>query len=126
MNSRSLSWGERHLYGNYFTIKICTGTELKDAIKDDLKKHNIDLDIYETNSSSCKIGVRKFIISGVLKHKEYLKYIEIKNRAKAFLLIKKATYHIDVANNMLESSKNIERYEKSINLADPENVGLSV
>ena len=116
MNSKSLSWGEHHLYGNYFTIKVCTGTELKDAIKDDLKKHNIDLDIYETLAS--KTGLRRFIISGVLKHKEYLKYSEIKNRAKAILLIKKATYHIDVANNMLESSKNIERYEKSINLAD--------
>ena len=124
MNAKKLLWGEHHLYGNYYTIKICIGAQLKDLIKDDLKKHNIDLDIYQAINS--KLGKERFIIAGVIKHLEYLKYSEIKNRCQAALLIRKATYHIDVSNNRFNSHVNVKKYEESINLNDPENLGLSV
>ena len=81
---RALPWGEKHLYNNYFTVKVKIGTDLRHVIGDKLDAIK-QLSLWSAGID--KKGKEYFMITGVLTYKEFTQYRLIKEEAQLQLLV---------------------------------------
>lgn len=85
---RNLPWGEKHLCGVHYTVKISISPELYQLMLDGLTNvHGISV-INGAPSKTMKIP--KYIVYGVLTQDAFLEYLQIKEAAQAKLLLAKA------------------------------------
>ena len=90
--SRNLPWGERHLCGDFFTIKITLGYNLYSSISDKLKA--LGLTVMQVNPSK-KWKLPRYMAYGVLNQDNFQKYLNVKNEAQAKFMIDKAANLLD-------------------------------
>jgi hypothetical protein len=96
---RALPWGEKHLHGEYYTIKIRIGPELRGAISDKLNTFS-NLNIFETQAD--KKNRQRFLIAGVLNQSEYTAYRIVKEEAQLQILV----------SNMREKASNLKELKQ--------------
>lgn len=85
---RNLPYGEKHLCGVYYTVKIGISPELYQLmLKDITNVHGISV-ISGAPSKTMKIP--KYIVYGVLTQDAFLEYLQIKEKAQAKILLEKA------------------------------------
>lgn len=116
---KKLPWGEKHLCGMYFTVKVRVGLPLWDAF--DHKMHHIDgLSCYATYKKGTAVH-NGYILFGVLHNDEYQKYLNIKQNAQAKLLINKAANLL----NQVKDRKLFNHDEKGegVRLVEPITLG---
>lgn len=78
---KNLPWGEKHLCGDYYTIKVKMGQTLYDMLWKDEKL----FDIKSLSSELCpskKSGVVNYIVYGVLNSLEYYTYLVTKEKCQ--------------------------------------------
>lgn len=90
--TRNLPWGERHLCGDFYTIKITLGYNLYSSISDKLKA--LGLTVMQVNPSK-KWKLPKYMAYGVLNHDNFQKYLNVKCEAQAKFMIDKAAGLLD-------------------------------
>lgn len=81
---RALPWGEKHLYGMYHTVKVKIGVALRNIISNKLDEIT-DLSIWDAGCD--KKGRQYFMIAGVLKYHDYIKFKIIKEEAQLQVLV---------------------------------------
>ena len=82
---RRLPWGEKHLCGVYYTVKVSIGYQLYNLIVKDLTSiHGIQV---STGQPSKRMKIPKYIVYGVVTQDSFLEYIQIKEKAQAKLLL---------------------------------------
>lgn len=106
--TRNLKWGEKHLCGDLFTIKITLGYELWNLTE--IKFKALGLTVIEALPSK-KYSKNRYLAYGVLNQKNFQKYLVIKNEAQAKLLINKAAVLIESVNTRKEVIKLDEKIE---------------
>jgi hypothetical protein len=85
---RKLPWGEKHLCGAYYTVKISVSYRLYELMLSDLTKIH---GIYAVGGEPSKVmKLPKFIVYGVLTQDAFLEYLQVKEKAQAKLLIDNA------------------------------------
>ena len=85
---RNLPWGEKHLCGVYYTVKVGISPELYDLMLDGLT--NIHGICVINGAPSKTMKIPKYIVYGVLTQDAFLEYLQIKEAAQAKLLLGKA------------------------------------
>ena len=105
--TRNLKWGEKHLCGDLFTIKISLGYNLYSMIGDKLKV--LGLTVMQVNPSK-KWKLPRYMAYGVLNQRNFQKYLNVKNEAQAKMLINKAA---ELLENVKNRKEVIEHYEKT-------------
>lgn len=86
---RKLPWGEKHLCGVYYTVKVSIGYRLYELMLKDLTSiHGI---IVTTGQPSKTMKIPKYIVYGVVTQDAFLDYLQVKEKAQARLLLTKAT-----------------------------------
>lgn len=105
---RNLKWGEKHLCGDLFTIKITLGYELWNLTQ--IKFTALGLTVVQVLSSKKTVKPR-YLAYGVLNQSNFQKYLNIKNEALAKLLINKAAVLIESVNTRKEVIKLDEKIE---------------
>jgi hypothetical protein len=86
---RRLPWGEKHLCGVYYTVKVSIGYRLYELMLKDLTNiHGITV---STGQPSKTMKMPKYIVYGVLTQDAFLEYLQVKEKAQAKLLLTKAT-----------------------------------
>ena len=81
---KALPWGEKHLYGQFYTVKIKIGLELRHAIGN---KFDALKDICLWDAGSDKKGRQYFMIAAVLIWNDFIKYRLIKEEAQLQVLV---------------------------------------
>ena len=113
--TRNLKWGEKHLCGDFFTIKITLGYNLYSMIGDKLKA--LGLTVMQVNPSK-KWKLPRYMAYGVLNQENFYKYLVIKNEAQAKLLINKAAELLESVKTRKEVIKHDEK-TKGVRLVEP-------
>lgn len=86
---KRLPWGEKHLCGVYYTVKVSIGYQLYELMLKDLTSiHGIQV---ATGQPSKTMKIPKYIVYGVLTQDAFLEYLQIKEKAQAKLLLTHAT-----------------------------------
>jgi hypothetical protein len=85
---RNLPWGEKHLCGVYYTVKVSIGYQLYELMLNDLT--SIQGIGVVTGQPSKTMKIPKYIVYGVLTQDAFLEYIQVKEKAQAKLLLTKA------------------------------------
>ena len=113
--TRNLRWGEKHLCGDLFTIKISLGYNLYSMIGDKLKV--LGLTVMQVNPSK-KWKLPRYMAYGVLNQRDFQKYLVIKNEAQAKVLINKAA---ELLENIKTRKEVIAHHEKTdgVRLVEP-------
>lgn len=84
-----LPWGEKHLCGVYYTVKVSVGYRLYELMLKDLTNiHGITV---TTGQPSKTMKIPKYIVYGVITQDAFLEYLQVKEKAQAKLLLTKAT-----------------------------------
>lgn len=104
---RNLPWGERHLCGDLYTIKISLGLDMYNSTA--VKFKALGLTVVQLAPSK-KYLKQRYLAYGVLKTTDFYKYLTVKNEAQAKLLIDKAAALLDQVRNRKEV---IEHHEKT-------------
>lgn len=82
---KNLPWGEKHLSGVYYTVKVSIGYQLYELMLKDLT--DIQGIAVTEGAPSKKMKIPKYIVYGVLTQDAFLKYMLIKEKAQAKLLL---------------------------------------
>jgi hypothetical protein len=86
---RKLPWGEKHLCGVYYTVKVSIGYRLYELMLKDLT--SIQGITVTTGQPSKTMKIPKYIVYGVVTQDAFLDYLQVKEKAQARLLLTKAT-----------------------------------
>lgn len=113
--SRNLPWGEKHLCGDLFTIKITLGYNMYSSIGDKLK--TLGLTVMQVNPSK-KWKLPKYMAYGVLNQDDFQKYLNVKNEAQAKSMIDKAAELLDSVRIRKEQIKYRETF-KAVRVVEP-------
>lgn len=113
--TRNLPWGEKHLCGDFFTIKITLGYNLYSNIGDKLK--TLGLTVMQVNPSK-KWKLPKYMAYGVLNQDNFQKYLNVKNEAQAKFMIDKAANLLDSVRIRKEQIKYRETIE-GVRIVEP-------
>ena len=85
---RRLPWGEKHLCGVHYTVKVSIGYLLYEIMVKDLTSiHGITVVKGEPSKT---MKMPKYIVYGVLTQDAFLEYLQVKEKAQARLLLTKA------------------------------------
>lgn len=106
--TRNLRWGEKHLCGDLFTIKISLGLDMYSGTA--LKFKALGLTVVQLAFSK-KTLKHRYMAYGVLNQRDFQKYLVIKNEAQAKLLIDKAAVLLDQVRTRKEVLKHDEKIE---------------
>ena len=109
-----LPWGEKHLSGVYYTVKISISSELYKLMLDGLTDiHGLSV-INGAPSKTMKLP--KYIVYGVLTQDAFLEYLQVKENAQAKLLLTKAAKLLKSVNdrNLYLNPKEHEDKDKEI------------
>lgn len=112
---RNLPWGERHLCGDLFTIKISLGLDMYNSTA--LKFKALGLTVVQLAPSK-KYLKHRYLAYGVLKTTDFYKYLTVKNEAQAKLLIDKAAVLLDQVRNRKEVIAHHEKTE-GVRIVEP-------
>lgn len=113
--SRNLRWGEKHLCGDLFTIKIAFGQDLYEKVNGQFK----DLGLTVMNLGPSKKHYRmRYMAYGVLNHDNFLRYLVIKQEAQASLLIRQAAAKLEDVKMRKEVIKRNETF-KDVRVVEP-------
>ena len=82
---RKLPWGEKHLFGVYYTVKVSIGYKLYELMLKDLT--SVQGITVTTGQPSKTMKIPKYIVYGVVTQDAFLEYIQIKEKAQAKLLL---------------------------------------
>ena len=83
-----LPWGEKHLCGVYYSVKISVSYRLYELMLSDLTSIH---GIYVVGGKPSKVmKLPKFIVYGILTQDAFLEYLQVKEKAQAKLLIDNA------------------------------------
>jgi len=80
-----LPWGEKHLSGVYYTVKVSIGYQLYELMLKDLT--NVQGITVINGQPSKAMKIPKYIVYGVLTQDAFLEYLQIKEKAQAKLLL---------------------------------------
>lgn len=89
---RNLKWGEKHLCGDLFTIKISLGQDLCEKVNGPFR--DLGLTVLSLTPSKKHHKIR-YMAYGVLNYDKFQKYLVIKNEAQATLLIRQAAFKLE-------------------------------
>lgn len=112
---RNLKWGEKHLCGDLFTIKISLGLDMYNCTA--LKFKALGLTVMQLAFSK-KTLKHRYMAYGVLNQENFYKYLVIKNEAQAKLLINKAAELLENVKTRKEVIKHDEQI-KGVRLVEP-------
>lgn len=106
--TRNLKWGEKHLCGDLFTIKIAFGQDLYEKVNGQFK----ELGLTVMNLSPSKKHYKpRYMAYGVLNQRNFQKYLNVKNEAQAKLLINKAAELLENVKTRKEVIRHDEKIE---------------
>ena len=105
--TRNLRWGEKHLCGDLFTIKISLGLDMYNGTA--LKFKALGLTVIQLAFSK-KTLKHRYMAYGVLNQRDFQKYLNVKNEAQAKLLINKAA---ELLENVKTRKEVIRHHEKT-------------
>ena len=111
-----LPWGEKHLCGMYYTVKLSVSKRLYEAFNGKLRGFK-DLNVFTTYKKGTHVE-KGFILYGVLHYDDYMRFLSIKQNAQAQILIEKAA-------DLLNQVKDRDSNEKETSPALAEDGGLS-
>lgn len=89
MPDEKLLWGERHLAGSYYSVRVSFGNQLYESINPKLARLKVQ-SLYWRKGKPSKTGIIKWVLFGVVHENDYRKYLIFKQEAQAQLLINKA------------------------------------
>ena len=110
--TRNLKWGEKHLCGDLFTIKINLGLEMYNRTA--IKFKALGLTVVQLAFSK-KTFKHRYMVYGVLNQDNFQKYLNVKNEAQAKLLINKAAELLE----NVKTRKEVIKYRETIETLVP-------
>lgn len=87
MPDQNLRWGENHLAGSYYSVKVSFSNHLYENMKTKIAKIQ---SLKWRSGKPSKTGIIKWVLYGVVHENDYRKYLIIKQEAQAQLLINRA------------------------------------
>ncbi len=106
--TRNLRWGEKHLCNDLFTIKISLGLDMYNSTVTKFKTLGLTVIQLAFSKKSLK---HRYMVYGVLNQHDFQKYLVIKNKAQAKLLINKAAELLQDIKTRKEVIKHNEKIE---------------
>ena len=82
---KNLPWGEKHLCGVHYTVKVSIGYRLYELMLKDLT--SIQGIQVIAGQPSKRMKMPKYIVYGVLTQDAFLEYLQVKEKAQAKLLL---------------------------------------